>query len=103
MEGDTLGHLRLIADVGHLDAIGSAGAHTLDGISTVQVGHRIVLGARGLMHSRDGGTNHALIVLVGDQTGHRGRGHLCVQSQCGTQRQHQRPKLHSLKHFVLLD
>ena len=83
LKGDVLINNRLIADVGNLHPVGTTGAHTLDGIASVNVGHGSVARTGRLVNSLDSGADNGLITCIRHLTCHRGSGDLRIYTHGG--------------------
>ena len=88
----------LIAHIRHLNTIGTAGAHTLNGEAAVHVRHGVVLGARRSVNCTHGGSHHLFIVFIYNHTSHRRCGYLRIHSQRHHQRCNQHAKFESFCH-----
>ena len=75
-------HTGLIADVGYLHAVGTAGAHTLHVSQTGKVGHSIVLGSRGEVCSHNRCANERFLGVVGHRDGESRSGDLGIHGKC---------------------
>ena len=83
LESDVLINNCLIADIGNLYPIGTTGAHTLDGIASVDIGHGSVARTGRLVHRLDSGTNNGLITCIRHLTRHRSCGDLRIYTHGG--------------------
>ena len=87
----------LVAQAGHLDPVGTAGAHTLDGVQAVRIGYGAVRGAGRLVDGDDGGADHGYAALV-HHTAAEGRSrHL--GGSCDTREHHDGRKQEALEGF----
>ena len=102
-EGDVgVVHL-LVAQAGDLDPVRAAGAHTLDGVETVHVGHGAVAGAGRLVDGHDGGADDRLSVLVHDPAAKGRRGHLRGSGDAGEHRDEREHKaFEGISHKVIV-
>ena len=86
LEGDSRVSGLLITEAGEVHLVGTAGTHTLDGITTVGVGNCAIDSTGGLVHGHHGSANDRLAVLVHHATGKGGRGHLSIGDSARNQR-----------------
>ena len=86
LEGDVGVVDLLVTQAGHLDPVGTAGAHALDGVQAVRIGHGAVRGAGRLVDGDDGGADDRLTARVHDTPAEGRSRHLGV---CGHTRKHQ--------------
>ena len=76
----------LVTQAGYLYDIGTAGTHTLNGITTVIVGYGAVSGTGGKVSGKHGGANHGLTLFVGNLTAKGSSGHLSIGDTARNQR-----------------
>ena len=86
LEGDTGVGGILVTQAGEIHLVRTAGTHTLNGITTVCIGHGAVNGTGGLVLSHNSSADNRLAVLVYHATGEGGRGHLSIGDSARNQR-----------------